>query len=78
MKIITLNGNPDKDRPQFDTYLKDLTRKLTSDGYTADVLILRELNAEYCISCWSCWVKTPRRGVSFSVNFTMFNCAVLR
>ncbi len=59
MRITLLNGNPDGSAAGFDDYLSTLTDQLTSAGHTVNHLLLRELEADYCTGCWSCWVKTP-------------------
>jgi multimeric flavodoxin WrbA len=61
MKIAILNGNPAEENLPFDQYLRNLQVKLTSRGNQCELLTLRELDADYCTGCWSCWVKTPGR-----------------
>jgi hypothetical protein len=61
MKIVILNGNPAEENLPFDHYLRDLNSKLTDKGHQCELMTLRELTADYCTGCWSCWVKTPGR-----------------
>lgn len=59
MKITLLNGNPAGGSPSFDQYLQDLENQLSETGHQVTRLTLRELEANYCTGCWTCWVKTP-------------------
>ena len=61
MNIAILNGNPAEENLRFDQYVQDLQSILNGKGHQCELLILRELDAEYCTGCWSCWVKTPGR-----------------
>jgi multimeric flavodoxin WrbA len=54
-----LNGNPEGGEPGFDHYLSTLETQLKTDGHTVTHLTLRNLDADFCTGCWSCWVKTP-------------------
>lgn len=59
MKITILNGSPGANYSVLDEYLNNLHNHIISKGHTSETLILRELDADYCTGCWSCWVKTP-------------------
>lgn len=59
MRITLLNGNPDQGNTQFDTYLTTLTTTLVENGHEVSNLVLRDLEADFCTGCWTCWVKTP-------------------
>ena len=59
MRITLLNGNPEGGKPGFDHYLSTLATQLETDGHTVTHLTLRDLDADFCTGCWSCWVKTP-------------------
>jgi len=59
MNITILNGNPEDKKSGFDKYLSDLQLKLEKENHAVEALTLRDLEANYCTGCWSCWVKTP-------------------
>jgi hypothetical protein len=59
MKITILNGSPGENKFLLDDYLLKLQRIITAKAHTSEILTLRELKADYCTGCWSCWVKTP-------------------
>jgi hypothetical protein len=63
MKITILNGTPAGKPFCLDQYLESLQNNLVVKGHTIENLTLRELEAGYCVGCWSCWVKTPGRCV---------------
>ena len=58
MKIVILNGNPRPDNVDFEAYLARLTVKLEKK-HGVEMLVLRDLDINYCVGCWNCWVKTP-------------------
>ena len=58
MKICILNGNPDPGNREFDEYLARLTTGL-EQKHQVKLMMLRDLDINYCIGCWGCWVKTP-------------------
>ncbi len=59
MRIAILNGNPDAENTKFDNYLKTLSDLLESTNNSVTTFKLREMDINYCIGCWGCWVKTP-------------------
>ena len=59
MKITLLNGNSNQSNSRFESYLANLTEALVDSGHEVSCLVLRDLEANYCTGCWSCWVKTP-------------------
>lgn len=59
MKIIILNGNPDTNNQDFDSYLKNLSNLLDSSNHNPNTMILREMNIKYCTGCFDCWIKNP-------------------
>jgi multimeric flavodoxin WrbA len=59
VKITILNGNPDADNVQFDSYLKKLSDLLESNKHTVTILKLRDTDVRYCIGCLNCWLKAP-------------------
>lgn len=59
MKIAILNGSPAEENFVLDDYLQQLQNIIIAKGMVSEMLILRELSADYCTGCWACWVKTP-------------------
>lgn len=64
MKITILNGTPAGKPYILDQYLDRLESNLAAKGHSLENLTLRELHADFCSGCWSCWVKTPGRCVN--------------
>jgi len=59
MKVLILNGNPDRGKGTIDPYIARLQEKLNAAGHDARVVVLRDLKIGYCTGCFNCWVKTP-------------------
>lgn len=59
MKILILNGNPKSDYKKFEEYVEKLSSELAKVGNEVVVLNLNEMKINYCIGCYSCWLKTP-------------------
>lgn len=59
MKVVILNSNPRSENKKFDEYLENLSSILHEQGHKVTTLMLRELNINNCIGCYSCWLKTP-------------------
>jgi multimeric flavodoxin WrbA len=59
VKIAILNGNPDSANQVFDRYLVELKDALSDAGHSVTLLMLRDMDIEYCVGCFGCWVKTP-------------------
>ncbi|MCB2219543.1 MAG: NAD(P)H-dependent oxidoreductase [Bacteroidetes bacterium] len=59
MKITILNGNPDTQKKDFESYLDDLALALDDLGMEVTTITLREKDIHSCTGCWGCWVKTP-------------------
>jgi len=59
MKITILNGHPDAGNAGFDDYLSRLSDELTSSGHSVASFNLREMDIEYYIGCFGCWVESP-------------------
>jgi multimeric flavodoxin WrbA len=59
VNIVILNGNPDRARVGFDSYLEHIVTGLTEDRNQAELVYLRERRIIHCTGCWDCWVKTP-------------------
>jgi multimeric flavodoxin WrbA len=64
MKITILNGNPDAEDGDFEGYLTRLEQTLKSGWHEVAMLPLRDMNINYCIGCFGCWVKSPGECVS--------------
>ena len=58
MNITILNGNPRKDNQDFEAYLARLSARLNKTHQVQE-LTLRDMDIQYCVGCWGCWVKTP-------------------
>ena len=63
MKIVILNGNPNTEKREFDDYIEKVSLALSQKGNETVVLNLREMKLDYCIGCFSCWIKTPGKCV---------------
>jgi multimeric flavodoxin WrbA len=59
MKITLLNGNPNPEKTGFDSYLSALSNALKKEGYSVQIMALREMKIGYCRGCFDCWIKTP-------------------
>lgn len=59
MKITILNGNPDHQNSNFETYLDKIALALDDLGLTVKTINLRDKDVHSCTGCWGCWVKTP-------------------
>lgn len=59
MKITILNGNPDPNAVEYETYVSNLCKALNAAGHEVKHLVLREYDLRYCTGCFGCWVKTP-------------------
>lgn len=59
MKITILNGSPAEENSVLDDYLHKLHNIIIANGKVCEILTLRDLKADFCTGCWSCWVKTP-------------------
>jgi len=59
MKILILNGNPEKDQGNVDSCIARLRERLQAAGHEAKIVVLRDLKIGYCTGCFNCWLKTP-------------------
>ena len=59
MKIVILNGNPEGTDGALDRYLVELRDALSDSGHVVTLLMLRDMEIEYCTGCFGCWVETP-------------------
>lgn len=58
-KIMIFNANPETNNASFEDDIYQLSAKLKSNGNEIQTINLRDKNINYCIGCFSCWVKTP-------------------
>lgn len=59
MKITILNGNPDTNKHDFESYLDNLALALDDLGLEVTTITLRDKDIHSCTGCWGCWVKNP-------------------
>lgn len=59
MEILIINGNLEKNSRSLDGYMEDLSLCLEKRNCQVKSFTLRLMNINYCIGCFSCWVKTP-------------------
>lgn len=64
MKITILNGNPESQNKTFDAYIAKLAETLEAQDQETKTLFLRDININYCVGCFGCWVKTPGQCVA--------------
>ena len=62
MKITIINGAPDDRFQPFIRALHALGDAL-GEGYDVTVFDIKDLNINYCVGCFKCWIKTPGRCV---------------
>ncbi len=59
MKTIILNCNPDKSDITAETMVAQTVQLFGKLDHQIQQFNLRNMNINYCIGCWDCWVKTP-------------------
>lgn len=59
MRILILNGNPDKENKNFEAYLEKYAERLIRENNDVEIIYLRDKKVIHCTGCWHCWVKTP-------------------
>ncbi len=59
MHITILDGNPGNNNTEFDQYMDQLRQAIQNIDNQVKHLHLRDLNIQYCIGCFGCWVKKP-------------------
>jgi multimeric flavodoxin WrbA len=59
MKVLVLNGNPRKENTRFDEWLDRLKDKLAAGKSEVLIVKLRDKKINFCIGCYTCWLKTP-------------------
>lgn len=63
LRICILDGDPREGDTPLSEALAQLAAALAARGHQASVLRLQELEIQYCVGCFGCWVKTPGRCV---------------
>jgi multimeric flavodoxin WrbA len=58
MKITIINGAPANSWAAYEQALEGLKKE-----HDVDIFTVSEMNIQYCIGCFDCWVKTPGRCV---------------
>jgi len=58
MHFTILNGEPDPGSA-FDSYVAELTARLTALGHPAEKFDLRTIDLKGCSGCFNCWLKSP-------------------
>jgi putative sterol carrier protein len=59
MKVLALNGSPRMKASSTYHMLKPLLEGMEEAGAETELIHIRELNLEFCIGCYTCWVRTP-------------------
>jgi putative sterol carrier protein len=59
MKVLALNGSPRMKASSTYHMLKPLLEGMEKAGAETELIHIRELNLEFCIGCYTCWVRTP-------------------
>ena len=59
MKVLALNGSPRMKASSTYHMLKPLLEGMEGAGAETELIHIRKLNLEFCIGCYTCWVRTP-------------------
>jgi len=59
MKVLALNGSPRMKASSTYHMLKPLLEGMEEAGAETELVHISKLNLEYCIGCYTCWVRTP-------------------
>jgi putative sterol carrier protein len=59
MKVLALNGSPRMKASSTYHMLKPLLEGMEEAGAETELIHIRKLNLEFCIGCYTCWVRTP-------------------
>ncbi|MFW9835764.1 MAG: flavodoxin family protein, partial [Candidatus Thorarchaeota archaeon] len=59
MKVLALNGSPRMKTSSTYHMLKPLLEGMEGAGAETELIHIRELDLEFCIGCYTCWVRTP-------------------
>jgi multimeric flavodoxin WrbA len=60
-RVLALNGSPRAGAGVTSKLLEPLLAGMREAGAGTDLIVVRELDLEPCIGCYSCWVQTPGR-----------------
>lgn len=60
MKFLAIQGSPrSKEISSTEVILQEFLKGAQSQGAETETIYLREKEIHYCISCYTCWFKTP-------------------
>jgi multimeric flavodoxin WrbA len=59
MKVLALNGSPNKGRGGTAQVLSPFLEGMSEAGAEVEVLYVYDLQVKPCLGCFACWVKTP-------------------
>jgi len=59
MKTLLIDCNPDKADIVSENMIRRTEQIFIDHGDHTQRINIRELNINFCIGCWDCWVKTP-------------------
>jgi hypothetical protein len=59
MKVLALNGSPRMKASSTYHMLEPLLEGMEKAGAETELTHIRELDLEFCIGCYTCWVHTP-------------------
>ena len=63
MKILSVNGSPHKSKGNTHMITRAFLEGVIDAGATVEEVFLQGLNINYCLACYTCWIKTPGRCV---------------
>jgi len=62
MKVLAINSSPRKEgESKTELMLTHLVKGMRDEKAEVEVVNLRQKEIKYCISCYTCWTKTPGR-----------------
>jgi len=59
MKVLALNGSPRMKASSTYHMLEPLLEGMKNAGAETELIHIRELDLQFCIGCYTCWVRTP-------------------
>ncbi|UYP45728.1 hypothetical protein NEF87_002013 [Candidatus Lokiarchaeum ossiferum] len=63
MNILLLNGSASTTQTEFDLFLQSFEGKLEELGHQISLLTIKDMQINFCIGCFGCWVKHPGKCV---------------
>ena len=61
MKILSVNGSPHKSKGNTHLITQPFLEGVKEAGAQVEEVFLQGLKINFCIGCYTCWVKTPRK-----------------